>query len=327
MFAVLCTQHRCCFVEGYTSSRAAQNPRDPSPMASNGAMLSPRAFTSSMTSFHDSLLSRMPSRSATSSFTPSSVTPMMTNMQARSVSSRTLKYIPSTQTYTYRLPLKSCFDHCAYSCSQTLFNRVTVLADRLLTFSPNIPASAAGKSLVEIPFRYSTGTTVSILGARRAYAGSNALVNTFVESSSRIARSSTRGCRTGMGPIPVKSVLSLWYPLRTTSRRPCSSRTSRCCSRNSATSDSTAAANICRAPVRSNSSNIPRHTAFASVASTGRLSPLLILCFTSVSSFDCYTLTSRGYAFYLPMSLSQSTTFDYISSLTGTGQLHLRQIS
>ena len=78
-FAVLCTQQRWPRVCGHTSSIAFQKPNAPSPIASLGAIASPRRLRSRSSSFQDCALSRTPSIRPTSSFLPSGVAPMMTS--------------------------------------------------------------------------------------------------------------------------------------------------------------------------------------------------------------------------------------------------------
>jgi hypothetical protein len=79
-FAVLCTVQRWCRVVGDTSSSAFQKPRAPSPVANSGAMAKPRAFRSISSSRQLCALSRTPTWKPTSSFLPSGVAPISTNM-------------------------------------------------------------------------------------------------------------------------------------------------------------------------------------------------------------------------------------------------------
>ena len=88
MLAVLCTQHLWCLVAGLTLLMAGKNPSAPSPTATSGAMVSPRFFNSSNTPDPDRPLSRPPSDSSNSSFSPSLVTPIMIRIHWLSLSSR-----------------------------------------------------------------------------------------------------------------------------------------------------------------------------------------------------------------------------------------------
>src|SRR5664279_6189241 len=81
---------------GNTSRTADQNPRAPSPTASSGAAM-PRRLQPRSRSSHDSIDSRCPSSSAMSSLVPSARTPIITSRHTLSCSSRTLRWIPSTQ--------------------------------------------------------------------------------------------------------------------------------------------------------------------------------------------------------------------------------------
>src|SRR5579875_802568 len=79
----LCTQQRPCRVPGNTSRSAAQNPSAPSPTASTGARM-PRRRASRSSPAQDSVGSRCPPASATSSFFPSARTPMTTRVHTLS---------------------------------------------------------------------------------------------------------------------------------------------------------------------------------------------------------------------------------------------------
>jgi hypothetical protein len=57
-FEALWTQHLCSLVVPHTWRIAFQNPKAPSPIASDGSTSRPRAWTSSSSSFHDCSLSR-----------------------------------------------------------------------------------------------------------------------------------------------------------------------------------------------------------------------------------------------------------------------------
>jgi hypothetical protein len=94
--ARLRNQHRCSRISGNTSYTAFQKPSAPSPMASTGAVI-PRRRQSRSRSTHDSVDSRYPSVSATSSLRPSARTPIITSKQSFCWSRLTLRWIPSTQ--------------------------------------------------------------------------------------------------------------------------------------------------------------------------------------------------------------------------------------
>ena len=81
---------------------------------------------------------------------------------------------------------------------------------------PKNSANAGSKSLVEMPRRYSTGSTSATLGDRRAQGGRMALVK---RRPSR--RSLTRGAWTSSSPAAVVTVRGSATPLRTTSACPC----------------------------------------------------------------------------------------------------------
>ena len=85
------TQQRCFWHDGQTSSRAGQKPSAPSPTASFGGILTPRAFKSWRTPRHDCSLSRSPSAKASSSFVPSARAPTTTSRHGRSSLRRTLQ--------------------------------------------------------------------------------------------------------------------------------------------------------------------------------------------------------------------------------------------
>ena len=111
------------------------------------------AFTSKSSPFHDCSLSRKPSTTAINSFFPSAVAPISTRMHCRSSSRRMLKCTPSAHTYTYCLPFKDCLFHSWNSASQTLFERVTVVADRPGQSGPTRAFRASLKSPVLIAFQ------------------------------------------------------------------------------------------------------------------------------------------------------------------------------
>jgi hypothetical protein len=64
-------------------------------------------------------------------------------------------------------------DQSRYSCSQTLFSRVMVVAERPGQSGPRIAARASWKSPVLIPLRYRYGISSSMLLVFRRYGGSN----------------------------------------------------------------------------------------------------------------------------------------------------------
>jgi hypothetical protein len=102
-------------------------------------------------------------------------------------------------------------------------SRVIVAAERPWLVPRNW-VNAGPKSLLDRPWRYSSGNTSATRGDLRAQAGRIAEANLFrspVVSSMRL--SLTRGARTGTAPAAVVTSRSSWEPLRTTSRRPCSS--------------------------------------------------------------------------------------------------------
>ena len=194
MFAVLCTQHRCERVSGNASWRAFQKPIAPSPMASSGPRFKPLHFKSRSISRQLSSLSRYPSVIDSSSLFPSSSAAMITRMQDRSSSRRTLKYIPSAQKYTYAFLERSLLCHCWYSSSHLAFRRTMFVADNPFTESPRIASRARGKSPVEIPLRYRAGIRLSILGILRKYLGRIFDVNGSSPLLFLSLLSSTRGC-------------------------------------------------------------------------------------------------------------------------------------
>jgi hypothetical protein len=125
------------------------------------------------------------------------------------------------------------------------------VADNPCACGPRIALSASPKSPVEIPCRYSAGINASTLGTRRIYGGRIRLVK-----ASPGRWSSTRGCWTLTGPIPVWIARSGFHPLRTTKRCPAASVApdNRCIC--SATSISIAACSIRCAPSLITSSSI-----------------------------------------------------------------------
>ena len=128
-------------------------------MARSGPCVSPRAFRSSSRSLHDCSLSRKPSCTATRSLFPSAVAPITTRIHCRSSSKRMVKWIPSTQKYTYRLSAKDRWLHVAKSRGQLSLSRTTVEADghrlnlpRVLVAVANPPAVAVRVPLARMLF-------------------------------------------------------------------------------------------------------------------------------------------------------------------------------
>jgi hypothetical protein len=92
---------------------------------------------------------------------------------------------------------------------------------------PKNAASAGTKSPVDSPCRYNSGSTSATFGLRRHHGGKITDRNRTrppVAGSTR--RSSTRGARTLTAPAAVVTCRWRAWPLRTTSRRPPSSRSS-----------------------------------------------------------------------------------------------------
>src|SRR6201999_3947237 len=94
--------------------------------------------------------------------------------------------MPSAQTYTYRLPASERRLKFSYWPCQISFIRTTDVAE---SPEPSWPrhSSASGKSPVEIPLRYSHGTSSSIALLLRRYGGRILLVK-----RKRLPASSTR---------------------------------------------------------------------------------------------------------------------------------------
>jgi hypothetical protein len=91
--------------------------------------------------------------------------------------------------------------------------------------------SAGTKSPEDSPCSYSSGSTSLICGLLRAHGGKIAELNRIrlpVSGSARL--SFTRGAVTSTAPALVSTVRGWAVPLRTTIRRPSSSRTSANCS-------------------------------------------------------------------------------------------------
>jgi hypothetical protein len=94
---------------------------------------------------------------------------------------------------------------------------------------PGNCSSAGTKSLLDSPCKYSSGSTSVTFGLLRHHGGKIELRNRArspVTGSAR--RSSTRGALTPTAPAAVVTCRGRAYPLRTTSRRPASSRSAAC---------------------------------------------------------------------------------------------------
>ena len=79
--------------------------------------------------------------------------------------------MPSAQRYTYCLPVSDRAAHWRCSSCQDSVRRVMVLGDSPPTSTPTSACSASGKSLLEMPLRYSQGINASIARALRKYRG------------------------------------------------------------------------------------------------------------------------------------------------------------
>jgi hypothetical protein len=106
-----------------------------------------------------------------------------------------------------------------------------VVVSRVITdadspaLDPKNSSNAGTKSPLDSPCRYSSGSTSVTFGERRHHGGRIAERNRRrcpLASSTR--RSSTRGARTSTAPAAVVTCRGCACPLRTTSRRPTSSR-------------------------------------------------------------------------------------------------------
>jgi hypothetical protein len=121
---------------------------------------------------------------------------------------------------------------------------------------PKNSSSAGTKSPEDIPCRYINGSTSATLGLLRHHGGTIADRNRArspVSASTR--RSSTLGAWISTGPAPVVTDQGSACPLRTTSRRPRSSRSAAWASMYASTSASNAAASMRRAPSNTIASN------------------------------------------------------------------------
>jgi hypothetical protein len=111
----------------------------------------------------------------------------------------------------------------ASSCHCTV-NRVIVAADSPAPL-PRNPSSAGTKSELDNPCKYNSGSTSLTFGDFRHHAGRIIDPNrrrSPVTSSTRL--SLARGAVTSTAPAEVSTCRGSARPLRTTRRRPCSSR-------------------------------------------------------------------------------------------------------
>jgi hypothetical protein len=94
---------------------------------------------------------------------------------------------------------------------------------------PRNCSSAGTKSLDDSPCRYSSGSTSVIFGLLRHHGGKIAEQNRVLPPVAGSVRLSfTRGAVTSIAPATVVTSRDRACPLRTTSRRPCSSRSAVC---------------------------------------------------------------------------------------------------
>src|SRR5436305_14233853 len=109
--------------------------------------------------------------------------------------------MPSTHTYTYRFPSSDRRLKFSYCPCHSSFIRTTEVG---LSPDPSCPrhASASGKAPVEIPLRYSHGTSSSIPWVFRRYGGRIFEVKRSRLPCSSILLSLTRGWHTSIGPLP-----------------------------------------------------------------------------------------------------------------------------
>jgi hypothetical protein len=129
---------------------------------------------------------------------------------------------------------------------------------------PKNASNAGTKSPVDSPCRYSSGSTSATLGLLRHQGGRITDRNRIRSPlTGSVRRSSTRGARTGTTPAAVVTARWRAWPLRTTNRRPASSRSTACAARYASTSASNAAASIRRAPSRTIASRSKRSSSCA----------------------------------------------------------------
>ena len=180
----------------------------------------------------------------------------MTRQHSRSCSKRTLKCTPSTHTYTKSRSDRSRRMNARCSSCHCVVSRVITDGDSPAA-DPKNSVSAGAKSPVDMPCRYSSGSTSDTFGLLRHHGATIELRNRIRSPlSGSTRRSFTRGARISTAPAAVVIVRGRACPLRTTSRRPCSSSSPRSAARYSSTSSSNAAASIRRAPSRQISSNV-----------------------------------------------------------------------
>ena len=140
--------------------------------------------------------------------------------------------------------------NAAASALHVSVSLVTVEEDSPACVPRNCP-SAGTKSPLDRPCRYSSGSTSLTCGVLRAHGGRIAELNRFRSPVAGSVRMSfTRGAVTSTAPALVSTVRGSAVPLRTTRRRPFSSRSPANRSMQAATSACSAAASICRAPSR-----------------------------------------------------------------------------
>ncbi len=90
---------------------------------------------------------------------------------------------------------------------------------------PKNPSSAGAKSPVDSPCRYNSGSTSATFGLLRHHGGKTTERNRArAPVTGSTLRSSTLGARTATAPAAVRTSRRRAWPLRTTSRRPPSSR-------------------------------------------------------------------------------------------------------
>src|SRR5713101_4006361 len=166
----------------------------------------------------------------------------MTSTQSRSSARRTLKCTPSTHTYTKSLSLSDRLEKWRCSSWHWVVRRVITDAERPAELPKN-PSSAGTKSPLDMPRKYSSGSTSVTFGDFRHHGGTIELLNWHRSPVSGSTRpSSTRGARISMRPAPVVIVRGLACPLRTTRRLPSSSTSSVNASMYASASASSAAA-------------------------------------------------------------------------------------
>jgi hypothetical protein len=142
------------------------------------------------------------------------------------------------------------------SACHCLVSRTTTELDRPAA-APKNSSKAGTKSPLDMPWRTSAATPRPPLGLLQHHGGTIELWNRTrspVAGSTRL--SLARGASIPMRPAPVVIERGSACPLRTTSRRPPSSRSSACASMFASTSASNEAASMRRAPSRTIPSSI-----------------------------------------------------------------------